>query len=60
MTLKLMRELGIKSRMQKRYRKTKTVVTFDQKSNLFTREQVKALINRIIELTRDLFKGPSL
>lgn len=23
-------------------------------------EQVKALINRIIELTRDLFKGPSL
>ena len=60
MTLKLMRELGIKSRMQKRYRKPKTVVTFDQKSNLFTREQVKALINRIIELTRDLFKGPSL
>lgn len=55
-----MRELGIKSRMQKRYRKPKTVVTFDQKSNLFTREQVKALINRIIELTRDLFKGPSL
>ena len=27
MTLKLMRELGIKSRMQKRYRKPKTVVT---------------------------------
>ena len=23
-------------------------------------EQVKALINRIIELTRDIFKGPSL
>ncbi|MCT4390473.1 IS3 family transposase, partial [Leuconostoc falkenbergense] len=31
MTLKLMRELGIKSRMQKRYRKPKTVVTVDQK-----------------------------
>lgn len=31
MTLKLMRELGIKSRMQKRYRKLKTVVTVDQK-----------------------------
>lgn len=44
--------------MQKRYRKPKTVVTFDQKSNLFTREQVKALINRIIELTRDLLKDP--
>ena len=55
-----MRELGIKSRMQKRYRKPKTVVTFDQKTNLFTPEQVKALINRIIELTCDLFKGPSL
>ena len=27
MTLKLMRELGIKSRMKKRYRKPKTVVT---------------------------------
>ena len=60
MTLNLMRELGIKSRMQKRYRKPKTVVTFDQKTNLFTPEQVKALINRIIELTCDLFKGPSL
>ncbi len=34
MTLKLMRELGIKSRMQKRYRKPKTVVTVDQNSNL--------------------------
>ena len=34
MTLKLMRELGIKSRMQKRYRKPKTVVTVAQKSNL--------------------------
>ena len=34
MTLKLMRELGIKSRMQKRYRKPKTVVTVDQKPNL--------------------------
>ena len=60
MTLNLMRELGIKSRMQKRYRKPKTVVTFDQQTNLFTPEQVKALINRIIELTCDLFKGPSL
>ncbi|MBU6001263.1 transposase [Lactococcus lactis] len=30
MTLKLMRELGIKSRMQKRYRKPKTVVKVDQ------------------------------
>ncbi|MFH0349042.1 IS3 family transposase [Leuconostoc citreum] len=30
MTLKLMRELGIRSRMQKRYRKPKTVVTVDQ------------------------------
>ncbi|TGE72477.1 hypothetical protein C6P10_10565 [Weissella confusa] len=29
MTLKLMRELGIKLRMQKRYRKPKTVVTVD-------------------------------
>ena len=28
-----MRELGIKSRMQKRYRKPKTVVTVDQKPN---------------------------
>ncbi|MCT4383670.1 transposase, partial [Leuconostoc suionicum] len=36
MTLKLMRELGIKSRMQKRYRKPKTVVTVDQKPNLLT------------------------
>ena len=34
MTLKLMRELGIKSRMQKRYRKPKTLVTVDQKPNL--------------------------
>lgn len=34
MTLKFMRELGIKSRMQKRYRKPKTVVTVDQKPNL--------------------------
>ena len=34
MTLKLMRELGIKSRMQKRYRKPKTVVTVDQNPNL--------------------------
>ncbi|AYA81781.1 hypothetical protein DWG19_15465 (plasmid) [Lactiplantibacillus plantarum] len=34
MTLKLMRELGIRSRMQKRYRKPKTVVTVDQKPNL--------------------------
>ncbi|MCS8601989.1 IS3 family transposase, partial [Leuconostoc citreum] len=34
MTLKLMRELGIKSRMQKRYRKPKTVVTVAQKTNL--------------------------
>ncbi|WP_273729980.1 IS3 family transposase [Leuconostoc mesenteroides] len=34
MTLKLMRELGNKSRMQKRYRKPKTVVTVDQKPNL--------------------------
>ena len=32
--LKLMRELGIKSRMQKRYHKPKTVLTVDQKSNL--------------------------
>ncbi|WP_373456754.1 IS3 family transposase, partial [Leuconostoc mesenteroides] len=31
MTLKLMRELGNKSRMQKRYRKPKTLVTVDQK-----------------------------
>ena len=60
MTLKLMRELGIKSRMQKRYRKPKTVVTVDQKTNLLTPESVKELINRIIELTRDLFKVPSL
>ncbi len=29
-----MRELGIKSRMQKRYRKPKTVVTVDQNPNL--------------------------
>ena len=29
-----MRELGIKSRMQKRYHKPKTVLTVDQKSNL--------------------------
>nr|WP_263280987.1 IS3 family transposase [Leuconostoc mesenteroides] len=36
MTLKLMRELRIKSRMQKRYRKLKTVVTVDQKPNLLT------------------------
>ena len=36
MTLKLMRELGIKSRMQKRYRKPKTVVIVDQKPNLLT------------------------
>lgn len=36
MTLKLMRKLGIKSRMQKRYRKPKTVVTVDQKPNLLT------------------------
>lgn len=34
MTLKLMSELGIKSRMQKRYRKPKTVVSVDQKPNL--------------------------
>ena len=34
MTLTLMRELGIKSRMQKRYRKTKTVVTVDHNPNL--------------------------
>ena len=34
MTLKLMRKLGIRSRMQKRYRKPKTVVTVDQKPNL--------------------------
>ena len=34
MTLKLMRELGIKSRMQKRYRKPKTVVTVVQNPNL--------------------------
>ncbi|TOZ00435.1 IS3 family transposase, partial [Leuconostoc pseudomesenteroides] len=34
MTLKLMRELGIRSRMQKRYRKPKTVVTVAQKPNL--------------------------
>ncbi|WP_224148509.1 IS3 family transposase [Leuconostoc gasicomitatum] len=40
MTLKLMRELGNKSRMQKRYRKPKTLVTVDQKSNLLTPEQV--------------------
>ena len=40
MTLKLMRELGIKSRMQKRYRKPKTVVTVDQKPNLLTPDQV--------------------
>lgn len=60
MTLKLMRELGIKLRMQKRYRKPKTVVTVDQKTNLLTPEQVKTLINRIIESTRDLFKRPSL
>ncbi len=40
MTLKLMRELGIKSRMQKRYRKPKTVVTVDRKPNLLTPEQV--------------------
>lgn len=38
MTLKLMRKLGIKSRMQKRYRKPKTVVTVDQKTNLLTPE----------------------
>ncbi|MBE4728676.1 MULTISPECIES: IS3 family transposase [Leuconostoc] len=31
--LKLMRELGIKSRVQKRYRKPKTVVTVDQKKS---------------------------
>ncbi|MEM6183827.1 IS3 family transposase [Leuconostoc mesenteroides] len=40
MTLKLMRELGIKSRMQKRYRKPQTVVTVDQKTNLLTPEHV--------------------
>ena len=40
MTLKLMRELGNKSRMQKRYRKPKTLVTVDQKPNLLTPEQV--------------------
>lgn len=34
MTFKLVRELGIQSRMQKRYRKPKTVVTVDQKPNL--------------------------
>ena len=34
MTLKLMRKLGIRSRMQKRYRKPKNVVTVDQKLNL--------------------------
>jgi hypothetical protein len=39
-TLKLMRELGNKFRMQKRYRKPKTVVTVDQKPNLLTPEQV--------------------
>ncbi|MCT0949895.1 hypothetical protein EFL45_10950 [Weissella confusa] len=60
MTLELMRELGIKLRMQKRYRKPKTVVTVDQKTNLLIPEQVKTLINRIIESTRDLFKKPSL
>lgn len=60
MTLELMRELGIKLRMQKRYRKPKTVVTVDQKTNLLIPEQVKTLINRIIESTRDLFKRPSL
>ena len=60
MTLELMRKLGIKSRMQKRYRKPKTVVTVDQKTNLLIPEQVKTLINRIIESTRDLFKKPSL
>ena len=38
MTLKLMRKLWIKSRMQKRYRKPKTVVTVDQKTNLLTPE----------------------
>ena len=47
MTLKLMRKLGIKSRMQKRYRKPKIVVTVDQKTNLLTPESVKELINRI-------------
>ena len=40
MTLKLMCELGNKSRMQKRYRNLKTVVTVDQKPNLLTPEQV--------------------
>ncbi|PAV32139.1 hypothetical protein CI791_02335 [Leuconostoc lactis] len=34
MPLKLMCELGIKSRMRKRYRMPKTVVTVDQKLNL--------------------------
>ncbi|MGQ2283406.1 IS3 family transposase [Leuconostoc pseudomesenteroides] len=33
-TLKLMRELGIKSRMKKRYRTPKTVVSVDQNPNL--------------------------
>lgn len=35
-----MRELGNKSRMQKRYRKPKTLVTVDQNPNLLTPEQV--------------------
>ncbi|WP_157769682.1 hypothetical protein [Latilactobacillus sakei] len=35
-----MRELGDKSRMQKHYRKPKTVVTVDQKPNLLTPGQV--------------------
>ncbi|MBZ1541631.1 hypothetical protein J6K67_10420 [Leuconostoc mesenteroides] len=34
MTLKLIHELGIKSRMQKSYRNPKTIVTVDQKPNL--------------------------
>ncbi|MCJ2158969.1 hypothetical protein [Leuconostoc mesenteroides] len=34
MTLKLVRELGIRLRIQKRYRKPKTVVTADPKPNL--------------------------
>jgi len=34
MTLKLIRELGIRSRIQRRYRKTKNVVNADQNPNI--------------------------
>ena len=40
MTLKLRRELGIRLQMQKHYRKTKAIVTVDQKPNLIRQKSI--------------------